>query len=140
MKILIINGPNLNLLGVREPEIYGTMTLQDIENILLHNFPQTDFEFFQSNSEGVLIDKLQSAKVEGAVFNPGAFSHYSYALFDCVKGLSYPVIEVHLSNISAREEFRRKSLIAPACKGAIYGLGVKGYELAVRALIDLANK
>lgn len=136
MKILILNGPNLNLLGRREPEIYGKETLEDMAKTLTNCFPQVEFEWFQSNSEGALIDKLQSAKVDGAVFNPAAFTHYSYALFDCVKAVDYPVIEVHLSNIAAREEFRRKSVIAPACLGSISGLGMKGYELAVRALID----
>jgi 3-dehydroquinate dehydratase-2 len=136
MKILLLNGPNLNLLGTREPEVYGKETLDDIFLGLKEKFPQIEFEIFQSNSEGALIDKLQSAKVDGAVFNPGAFTHYSYALFDCIKAIKYPVIEVHLSNIHTREEFRRKSVIAPACKGGIYGLGSKGYELAVRALLE----
>jgi 3-dehydroquinate dehydratase-2 len=133
----LLNGPNLNLLGQREPEIYGPDRLEDIADRLRNKFPGVEFEWFQSNSEGALMDKLQQAEVEGAVFNPGAYSHYSYALYDCVRALSYPVIEVHLSNITGREEFRQRSVIAPACKGVIYGLGALGYELAVKALMEL---
>ena len=136
MRILIINGPNLNLLGKREPGIYGAESLDDVKRFLINSFPKVDFDWFQSNSEGALIDKLQSSTVDGAVFNPGAFTHYSIALYDCVKAVDYPVIEVHISNIAAREKFRRHSVIAPACKGIIAGLGVKGYELAAKALID----
>jgi len=136
MRILIINGPNLNLLGKREPEIYGSESLDDVKRLLINSFPKIDFDWFQSNSEGALIDKLQSLMVDGAVFNPGAFTHYSIALYDCVKSVDYPVIEVHISNIAAREEFRRISVIAPACIGSVSGLGIKGYELAVKALVD----
>lgn len=135
MKILILNGPNLNMLGKREPDIYGKETLEDICRQLRKQFPQIDFVFFQSNHEGAIIDRLQSEPFDGAVFNPGAFTHYSYALFDAIKSISFPVIEVHISNTAAREEFRRISVIAPACKGSIIGLGVKGYALAVEALI-----
>jgi len=136
MKILILNGPNLNLLGKREPEIYGRQTLEDINFALASSFPAVQFDCFQSNSEGALLDKLQSEKYDGAVFNPGAFTHYSYALYDCIRALPYPVIEVHLSNTAAREEFRRKSVIAPACQGSIIGLGSQGYHLAVQALTE----
>ena len=136
MRILIINGPNLNLLGKREPEIYGSESLDDVKRLLINSFPKIDFDCFQSNSEGALIDKLQSSMVDGAVFNPGAFTHYSIALYDCLKSVDYPVIEVHISNIAAREKFRRRSVIAPACIGTVSGLGIKGYELAVKALVD----
>jgi len=140
MKILILNGPNLNLLGTREPEIYGHETLDDIAKGLEKRFPKVKFQFFQSNSEGELIDKLQQAEVEGAVFNPGAYSHYSYALYDCVRAVNYPVIEVHLSNIAARQQFRQTSVIAPACLGVVHGFGKKGYYLAVEALLEIADK
>ena len=135
MQILVLNGPNLNLLGKREPEVYGSTTLEEIDDSLVVKYPQVDFTFFQSNHEGELIDKLQSGNFNGAVFNPGAFTHYSYALYDCIKAVTYPVIEVHISNTAAREKFRRKSVIAPACKGSIIGLGIAGYALAVRALL-----
>ena len=137
MKIAVINGPNLNLLGKREPEIYGVETLSDIENMLKEKFSSVRLDFFQSNSEGVIIDKLQSLDCDGAIINPGAFTHYSYALRDCISAVDYPVIEVHLSNVAAREEFRSKSVIAPVCAGSIAGLGVFGYELAVRAIIHI---
>ena len=138
MKILILNGPNLNLLGKREPEIYGSETLEDIAKSLKAKFPDIDFQWEQSNSEGRLIDILQTSEAAGVVFNPGAFTHYSYALYDCIKAVEYkyPVVEVHISNINRREEFRRKSVIAPACAGTISGLGTKGYELAVRWLVE----
>jgi 3-dehydroquinate dehydratase II len=134
MRILILNGPNLNMLGKREPEIYGKETLEDINSRLKKRFPAIDFEFFQSNHEGALMDKLQSEVFDGAAFNPGAFTHYSYALYDAIKSVSYPVVEVHISNTAAREEFRRKSVVAPACRGSIIGMGTLGYELAVEYL------
>jgi len=134
MRILVLNGPNLNIMGKREPDIYGKETLEEIYSRLKMRFPEVDFAFFQSNHEGALIDKLQSEHFDGAVFNPGAFTHYSYALYDAVKSVAYSVVEVHISNTAAREEFRRKSVIAPACKGSVIGLGTKGYELAVQAL------
>ena len=137
MKILIINGPNLNLLGKREPEIYGSATLKDLRNLLETRFPELEFRWFQSNHEGELIDHLQEADVEGAVINPGALSHYSYSLMDCIASLSYPVIEVHISNTAAREDFRRVSVTASACRGTITGLGLTGYVLAVEALMEI---
>ncbi len=138
MKILILNGPNLNLLGKREPEIYGSDTLEDIEKSLKEKFPGIDFQWEQSNSEGRLIDILQASDADGVIFNPGAFTHYSYALFDCIKAVEnkFPVVEVHISNVHRREKFRRKSVIAPACAGTVSGLGTKGYELAVRWFVD----
>lgn len=141
MKILIINGPNLNLLGSREPEIYGYETLEDIYRNLKKEFPKVQFETFQSNSEGELIDRLHAArgKVKGVVFNPGAYTHTSIALYDAVKAISLPVIEVHLSLPEAREFFRRQSYITPACRGRIAGLGSLGYQLAVQALLKITQ-
>ena len=137
MRILVLNGPNLNLLGSREPEIYGRETLDDINEGLRLKFPELDFEFFQSNHEGALIDKLQAEKYSGAVFNPGAFTHYSYALYDCIRAMDFPVIEIHLSDISAREEFRKVSVIAPACAGSIMGQGAQGYAMGVEMLMEM---
>jgi 3-dehydroquinate dehydratase-2 len=139
MRILIINGPNLDILGKREPELYGTMTLWDIENRLKEKYPKVTFEFYQSNSEGSIIDALHKGldgSTNGVVLNPGAFTHYSYAIRDAVAALKIPVIEVHLSNVHAREEFRRKSVIAPVCKGVIAGFGVRVYDLAVEYILD----
>ncbi len=140
--ILILNGPNLNLLGTRQPEIYGYETLEDINKSLKKKFPAVKFETFQSNSEGALIDRLHDArgKVDGVVFNPGAYTHTSIALFDAIKAVELPVIEVHLSLPEARESFRHHSYITPACKGKISGLGSIGYSLAVEALLDAGKK
>ena len=139
MRILIINGPNLDILGKREPDIYGSLSLWDIENRLKEKFPDVKMEFYQSNSEGPLIDALHKAldgATDGVVLNPGAFTHYSFAIRDAVAALKVPVVELHLSNVHAREEFRRTSVIAPACTGVIAGLGVRGYELAIEYIID----
>jgi 3-dehydroquinate dehydratase II len=139
MKILVINGPNLNLLGNREPEIYGSQTLNDIEGELTSAFPQTTFTFFQSNHEGAIIDRLQSAGRDGndgIVLNAAAYTHYSYAIRDAVAALRIPVIEVHISNIHLREEFRKNSVIAPVCKAQISGYGAAGYHIAVETLIQ----
>ncbi|MCI0707093.1 MAG: type II 3-dehydroquinate dehydratase [Ignavibacteriae bacterium] len=143
MRILVINGPNLNLLGKREPEVYGTVTLDDIEKSLAKKFPDVKFEFYQSNSEGTLVDYVQkgmSGAFDGVLLNPGAYTHYSYAIRDAVAALKIPVIEVHLSNVHAREEFRKHSVIAPVCKGVIAGFGSQGYELAVQALLKIIRK
>lgn len=140
MRILVVNGPNLNLLGKREPGLYGSMTLDDIENSLKKKFPDMKFEFYQSNSEGIIIDHLQKAMgnvFDGVILNAGAYTHYSYAIRDAVSALKVPVIEVHLTNVHAREEFRHKSVIASVCKGIIAGFGAMSYELAVRALLDM---
>jgi 3-dehydroquinate dehydratase-2 len=139
MKILVVNGPNLNLLGKREPAVYGTLTLADIENRLKKRFPNVQFEFFQSNHEGAMIDRLQQVidgGFDGVVINPGAYSHYSYAIRDAIAALKTPVVEVHISNVHAREEFRRHSVITPVCKGVVAGFGDMGYELAVKFLVE----
>ncbi|HWP83444.1 MAG TPA: type II 3-dehydroquinate dehydratase [Bacteroidota bacterium] len=139
MRILVANGPNVNLLGKREPEVYGTTSLWDIENHLKKTFPDTKFEFFQSNSEGALIDVLQKAfkgEFDAVVLNPGAYAHYSYAIRDCVAALPVPTVEVHITNVHAREQFRHNSVIAPVCKGVLAGFGAMSYELAVRFLIE----
>ncbi len=142
-KILVINGPNLNLLGRRQPEIYGRTTLEDIYRGLCESFPDVDFEFFQSNSEGEIIDRLHSAGFDadltGIVLNAGAYTHTSLAIADAIAGIDRPVVEVHLSNIFAREEIRHRSLIAPVCRGSISGFGTYSYNLAVQALITSKN-
>jgi 3-dehydroquinate dehydratase-2 len=143
MRILVINGPNLNLLGKREPQIYGTTSLWEIENGLKEKFPAVKFEFYQSSIEGELVNYIQKGiegGTDGIVLNPGAYGHTSYAMRDAVSALKIPVVEVHLSNVHAREEFRRNSVIAPVCKGVITGFGAAGYELAVRFLADLNNR
>ena len=131
MKILVINGPNLNMLGKRDPTKYGTLTLTDINNRLetLAREFGCSLEFFQSNHEGAIIDALQEApgRYDAIVINPGAFTHYSYAIRDAIASTDVPVIEVHLSNIHARESFRAKSVLAPACVGQISGFGAASY-------------
>ena len=142
MNILVINGPNLNLLGNREPEVYGTQTLHDIENELTKTFQEVKFTFFQSNHEGAIVDELQSvltSTIEGVVLNAGAYTHYSYAIRDAVAALSIPVIEVHISNIHLREDFRKHSVTAPVCKAQVSGFGVEGYRIAVETLIQYSK-
>ena len=138
MKILVINGPNLNLLGMREPAHYVSETLDAINNYIKSEYPDMDFEFYQSNHEGGIIDKLHEANgvFDGIVLNAGAFTHYSYAIRDAISAISTPVVEVHLSNIHARDEFRHKSVLAAVCKGQISGFGKLSYVLGVKALID----
>ncbi len=139
MHIHVINGPNLNLLGSREPHIYGTATLADLEAELSASFPDVTLGFFQSNHEGVIIDRLQDAEqegVDGVVMNPGGYTHSSVAIRDAVAAMATPVIEVHLSNIHGREPFRQKSVTAGACAGVIAGLGRSGYFLAIRHFVD----
>ncbi|MDP2883975.1 MAG: type II 3-dehydroquinate dehydratase [Ignavibacteria bacterium] len=139
MRILIVNGPNLNLLGKREPAVYGTTTLWDIESRLKDRFPTVKFEFFQSNSEGALIDCLHKAMdgaFDGVVINPGAYAHYSYAIRDAISALQTPVVEVHLSNVHAREQFRRHSVTASVCKGVVVGFGSMSYEFGVQFLVE----
>lgn len=144
MRVLVLNGPNLNLLGEREPEVYGTLRLSDVEAALssLADDLGVDVAFGQSNSEGKLIDMLHDSRhtCDAVVFNPGAYTHYSYALRDAVASIAIPVVEVHLSNIHAREQFRVISVIAPACAGQITGFGLDSYLLGLRAAVDLARE
>lgn len=142
MKVLILHGPNLNLLGMREPEVYGSMTLDDINAKLIEIGKGLEVEIrcLQSNHEGALIDALHDARTwaDGVVFNPGGYTHTSVALRDAISAIQIPVVEVHLSNVYAREEFRHKSLISAVCKGKISGFGWKSYVLGLRALTDFA--
>lgn len=139
MKIHIINGPNLNRLGTREPSIYGSNTMEQCLADLRQRYgDEVTFEYYQSNVEGFLIDALQAADdahCDGIILNAGAYTHTSIALRDCIKSLSVPVIEVHLSNVHAREEFRHRSMISAVCKGVIAGFGMNSYRLAVEALL-----
>lgn len=130
MKLLFINGVNLNMTGKREPEIYGTTTLDDINARIKSHFVNDECEFFQSNSEGELCSAIQNANCDGIVLNAGAYSHYSIALRDAVASIKIPVVEVHMSNVFAREEFRHKSVLSEVCKGVIVGFGQDVYILA----------
>lgn len=139
-KILIINGPNLNMLGRREPGIYGSSSFDDYLPQLRSRFPDTEIDYYQSNIEGCLIDRMQQAGFGGAngvygiVLNAGAYTHTSVALQDCIRSLQCPVVEVHISNVHRREEFRHRSMISCACLGVICGFGLDSYRLAVEAL------
>jgi 3-dehydroquinate dehydratase-2 len=143
MKILVLHGPNLNLLGTREPEIYGSLTLGDIDTKLLELGKEfgAELKCFQSNQEGALIDALQDAQMwaDGVLFNPGGYTHTSIALRDAISAIGIPVIETHLSNVYAREEFRHVSMISAVCKGKIVGFGWRSYELGLRGLIGLLS-
>lgn len=140
-KYLVINGVNLNMLGVREPEIYGGDTLKDLEAMLNKRAFElgVEIDFFQSNFEGEIVEKIHSALgvYKGIVINPAAFTHYSYAIRDALGSVKIPTVEVHISNIHKREEFRHTSVIVPECNGQICGLGFKGYELALEYLAGL---
>lgn len=137
MTIGIINGPNLNLLGIREPQIYGNQGFDSVFESLRSQFPQVDFVYFQSNVEGELINKIQELgfSAEGIVFNPGGYTHTSVALGDAIAAIKAPVIEVHISNVHAREDFRKISHISAKCVGSISGLGMRGYALAVEYIV-----
>jgi len=137
MKIIIINGPNLNLLGKREPEIYGSQTFEDYFNTLKIMYPKVSLDYFQSNIEGELIDKIQEVgfNYDGIILNAAAYTHTSIGIGDAVKAISTPVIEVHISNTFARETFRHQSYISPNAKGIIIGFGMKSYELALQSFL-----
>lgn len=141
MKILIVNGPNLNLLGVREPGIYGNMSMENYLPTLRKQYTDIDIEYYQSNIEGELINKLQEVgfSYEGIILNAGAYTHTSIALLDCIRSIKAPVIEVHISNVNDREDYRRHSVIGPGCKGTIQGFGLDGYRLAIEALKEMAK-
>lgn len=138
-KILIINGPNLNLLGQREPSIYGANTMEHALLMIKEHFTNVEVDYYQSNVEGFLIDRIQSAmheNIDGIVLNAGAYTHTSIALRDCIASVQIPVVEVHLSNVHQRESFRHQSMIAAVCRGVIAGFGIKSYMLAVEALVN----
>lgn len=134
MKILILNGPNLNLLGTREPEIYGNISMENFLESLTKEFPQHEIQYYQSNVEGEIINRIQEADFEALIINPGAFTHYSYAIADCLKNISKPKVEVHISNIYKREEFRQKSVTAANTDAVLSGFGLNGYKLAILSL------
>jgi 3-dehydroquinate dehydratase II len=137
MRIIIINGPNLNLTGIREKEIYGTESFDTYFKKISEKFPEIQFNYYQSNIEGEIINKLHETgfSYDGIVMNPGAYAHTSLAIADAVSAIQTPVIEVHLSNLFSREEIRQKSIVAPRCKGVISGFGMHSYELAVRSFM-----
>ena len=139
-KFLLMNGPNLNMLGIREPGVYGTMTLADIEDMMREHAARRgcELECFQSNHEGELIDRLHAAHgaCDGIVYNPGAHTHYSYAIRDAIGSINVPVVEIHISDVDAREPFRAVSVLAPACVAQVKGLGVEGYRVALDGLLD----
>lgn len=134
MKVLIINGPNLNLLGNREPEIYGTISMETYLENLKSEFVSHELYYYQSNIEGEIINRLQKDDFDAVVINPGAFTHYSYAIADCLKNIRKPKVEVHISNIYKREEFRQKSVTAANTDAVLSGFGMDGYRLAIISL------
>lgn len=134
MKILIVNGPNLNLLGTREPEIYGSVSMENVLDNLKNEFTNHEIQYYQSNHEGEIIDRLQQNDFEALIINPGAFTHYSYAIADALKNIKTPKIEVHISNIYQREAFRQKSVTAAYTDSVLSGLGTDGYRLAILCL------
>lgn len=134
MKILIVNGPNLNLLGTREPEIYGSVSMENVLDNLKNEFKNHEIQYYQSNHEGEIIDRLQQDDFEALIINPGAFTHYSYAIADALKNIKTPKIEVHISNIYQREAFRQKSVTAAYTDSVLSGLGTDGYRLAILSL------
>ncbi len=138
MKIQIVNGPNLNLLGVREPGIYGSESFESYLPKLREQYPEVEIEYYQSNVEGELINKIQEVgfSFDGIVLNAGAYTHTSIALHDCIRAIKCPVVEVHISNVHQREDFRHHSFISAACKGVICGFGLNSYRLAIEGLLD----
>ncbi|MBW7839088.1 MAG: type II 3-dehydroquinate dehydratase [Chitinophagaceae bacterium] len=138
MRIAIINGPNLNLVGTREPGVYGNETFEEYLVKLRKKFTSVEFTYYQSNVEGELVNEIQHAarKADGIILNAGAYTHTSIAIADAVAAIQVPVIEVHISNIAAREDFRKHSYLSAKCAGTIFGFGMKGYELAVSSLVD----
>lgn len=136
MKILIVNGPNLNLLGTREPEIYGSTSMENYMEKLKSEFPSHDLSYYQSNIEGKIIDRLQQDDFDALIINPGAYTHYSYAIADCLKNIQKPKVEVHISNIYKREEFRQKSVTAANTDAVLSGFGMHGYGLAIQSLTE----
>jgi 3-dehydroquinate dehydratase II len=137
MKLLILNGPNLNLLGQRNVQIYGTESFEQFFSSLKTQFPSIIIEYKQSNVEGELINMLQTTDAQGVIFNAGAYTHTSVALRDCIEAINVPVVEVHISNITARESFRHESMITPVCKGSILGFGLQSYTLAIHYFNEL---
>jgi len=139
-RILIINGPNLNLLGVREPDIYGKLSMEDYIRAIEADYPDVDIDYYQSNHEGDIIDRLHEegfdSGLTGIVLNAGAYTHTSLAIADAIKAIKVPVIEVHISNVHAREEIRHRSLISPVCRGIIAGFGLDSYRLAIEAFLS----
>lgn len=136
MKIRIINGPNLNLLGSREATVYGDFTMDELLNDLTNRFPGLELSYFQSNVEGELINDLQASNHDGIILNAGGYTHTSVALRDAVSAIQVPVVEVHISNIAARESFRHDSLISPVCVGCIFGFGAESYTLALHYFLN----
>ena len=136
MHILIINGPNLNMLGVRRPDVYGYKSLDEVNAYIKDYFKKVNVSFLQSNEEGTIVTEIQklSENYDGLVINPGAFTHYSYAVRDAIEAIDLPVVEIHISNIASREGFRQKSVISDVCAGTISGFGIYGYILAVQAI------
>ena len=142
MKIQIINGPNINLLGKREPSIYGAVTFEDYLKILRESYPDIEISYYQSNVEGEMINKIHEVgfDVDGIIMNAGAYTHTSIALQDAIRAVTSPIVEVHISNVHAREEFRHVSMIACACLGVICGFGLNSYRLGIEALIENKKK
>ncbi|MDD7317777.1 MAG: type II 3-dehydroquinate dehydratase [Prevotella sp.] len=138
MNLLIINGPNLNLLGIREQDVYGQENMETCLQALRERFPQVEIDYYQSNIEGEMIDKMQEVgfTYDGIVLNAGGYTHTSVALRDCIRAITTPVVEVHVSNVHAREEFRRHSMLSAVCVGVICGFGLDSYRLAVEAIIN----
>ncbi len=138
MKIIIINGPNLNLLGIREKSVYGSEKFETFFEVLKQKYPEIDFEYFQSNIEGEIVNKIHEFgfNVDGIILNAGAYTHTSVAIRDAIAGVTTPVTEVHISNTLTREDFRHKSIIGPVCRGCIMGFGLMSYELAIQSYIN----